>query len=150
MTSLLMTFINILASLRYGNRDMLSGHTGGEICHFKLLNYRYLTIMWWERTQFSNSTFWRLVFSHEWFRIHLQRDEVELGDEFWTYNSPCVYHLLLIHQNKCISDIMDIDCVGMGYNRSPFDIHYIWSVNIPYMWCMLHIHDHHTWNHTWD
>ena len=75
-----MTFINILIvySLRYGNRDRLSGHTGGEICHFKLLNYLYLTIMWWERTQFSNSTFWRLVFSHWWFRIHLQLDFVSL------------------------------------------------------------------------
>ena len=29
----------------------------GEICHFQLelINYRYHTIMWWERTQFSNS-----------------------------------------------------------------------------------------------
>ena len=36
--------------MRYGNRDRLSGHTGGEIYHFKLLNYLYLTIMWWERT----------------------------------------------------------------------------------------------------
>ena len=52
--------------------------TGGEICHFKLLNYLYLTIMWCERTQFSNSTFWRLVFSHSWFRIHLQLDFVSL------------------------------------------------------------------------
>ena len=26
----------------------------------------------------STETFWRLVFSHEWFIIHLQRDEVEL------------------------------------------------------------------------
>ena len=25
--------------------------------HFELTNYRYHTIMWWERTQFSNSTF---------------------------------------------------------------------------------------------
>ena len=29
--------------------------------------------------RFSTETFWRLVFSHEWFIIHLQRDEV---DEF--------------------------------------------------------------------
>ena len=64
--------------MRYGNRDMLSKHTNGEIFYFKLLNYLYLIIMWWKRTQFPNSTFWRLVFSHEWFRIHLQRDEVEL------------------------------------------------------------------------
>ena len=28
--------------------------------------------------RFSTETFWRLVFSHEWFVIHLQRDEVEL------------------------------------------------------------------------
>ena len=28
--------------------------------------------------RFSTETFWRLVFSHEWFRIHIQRDEVEL------------------------------------------------------------------------
>ena len=28
--------------------------------------------------RFSTETFWRLMFSHEWFRIHLQRDEVEL------------------------------------------------------------------------
>ena len=28
--------------------------------------------------RFSTETFWRLVFSHEWFIIHLQRDEVEL------------------------------------------------------------------------
>ena len=34
--------------------------------------------MWWERTQFSNSTFWRLVFSHSWFIIHLQLDFVSL------------------------------------------------------------------------
>ena len=27
--------------------------------------------------RFSTETFWRLVFSHKWFRIHLQRDEVE-------------------------------------------------------------------------
>ena len=31
-----------------------------------------------ENLQFSTETFWRLVFSHEWFRVHLQRDEVEL------------------------------------------------------------------------
>ena len=31
-----------------------------------------------ERTQFSNSTFWRLVFSHSWFRTHLQLDFVSL------------------------------------------------------------------------
>ena len=28
--------------------------------------------------RFSTETFWRLVFSHKWFRIHLQQDEVEL------------------------------------------------------------------------
>ena len=28
--------------------------------------------------RFSTETFWRLVFSHKWFIIHLQRDEVEL------------------------------------------------------------------------
>ena len=28
--------------------------------------------------RFSTETFWRLVFSHEWFRINLQQDEVEL------------------------------------------------------------------------
>ena len=61
----------------YGNQDMLTGHTGGEICHFKLLNYLYLTIMWWARTQFwcsrtrgsefiSNSTSsrWRWILTH--------------------------------------------------------------------------------------
>ena len=31
-----------------------------------------------ETCRFSTETFWRLVFSHEWFIIHLQRDEVEL------------------------------------------------------------------------
>ena len=31
-----------------------------------------------ENCRFSTETFWRLVFSHEWFIIHLQRDEVEL------------------------------------------------------------------------
>ena len=31
-----------------------------------------------ESCRFSTETFWRLVFSHEWFIIHLQRDEVEL------------------------------------------------------------------------
>ena len=78
--------------MRYGNRDRLSGHTGGEICHFKLLNYLYITIMWWERTQFSNSTFWRLVFSHSWFRIHLQLDFVSLEMHYeplvWEHQSP--------------------------------------------------------------
>ena len=68
------------------------GHTGGDICHFKLLNYRYLTIIWWERTQFSNSTFWRLVFSHSWFRIHLQLDFVSLEMNYeplvWEHQSP--------------------------------------------------------------
>ena len=52
-----MTFIHILIVAIWKSRR-LSGHTGGEICHFKLLNYLYLTIMWWERTQFSNSTCW--------------------------------------------------------------------------------------------
>ena len=78
--------------MRYGNRDRFSGHTGGEICHVKRLNYLYLTIMWWERTQFSNSTFWRLVFSHSWFRIHLQLDFVslEMNSEplVWEHQSP--------------------------------------------------------------
>ena len=90
-----MTIINILiVSLRYGNRDRLSGHTGGEICHFavKLPIGQYLTIMWWERTQFFNSTFWRLVFSHSWFRIHLQLDFVslEMNSEplVWEHQSP--------------------------------------------------------------
>ena len=50
----------------------------GEICHFAVKLPIYLTIMWWERTQFFNSTFWRLVFSHSWFRIHLQLDFVSL------------------------------------------------------------------------
>ena len=59
--------------------DRFSGHMGGEICHFKLLNYRYLTIMWWKRTQFSNSTFWRLVVQNSSpTRLRL------VGDEFWT------------------------------------------------------------------
>ena len=31
-----------------------------------------------EICRFSTETFWRLVFSHEWFLIHLQRDDVEL------------------------------------------------------------------------
>ena len=31
-----------------------------------------------EICRFSTETFWRLVFSHEWFIINLQRDEVEL------------------------------------------------------------------------
>ena len=31
-----------------------------------------------ENCRFSTEIFWRLVFSHEWFIIHLQRDEVEL------------------------------------------------------------------------
>ena len=31
-----------------------------------------------EICRFSTKTFWRLMFSHEWFIIHLQRDEVEL------------------------------------------------------------------------
>ena len=88
VTSLLMTFINILIVAIW----RLSGHTGGEICHFKLLNYLYLTIMWWERTQFSNSTFWRLVFSHSWFRIHLQLDFVSLEMNYeplmWEHQSP--------------------------------------------------------------
>ena len=78
--------------MRYGNRDRLSGHTGGEICHFKLFSYLYLTIMWWERTQFSNSTLWRLVFSHSWFRIHLQLDFVSLEMNYeplvWEHQSP--------------------------------------------------------------
>ena len=55
-------------------------------------NYLYLTIMWWERTQFSNSTFWRLVFSHSWFRIHLQLDFVSLEMNYeplvWEHQSP--------------------------------------------------------------
>ena len=52
---------------------------GGEICHFKLLNYRYLTIMWRERTQFSNSTFWRLVVQNSSpTRLRF------VGVEFWT------------------------------------------------------------------
>ena len=35
-------------------------------------------VLFMESCRFSTETFWRLVFSHEWFRIHLQRDEVEL------------------------------------------------------------------------
>ena len=121
MTSLLMTFI-IYSSLRYGNRDSLSGHTGVEICHFKLLNYRYLTLMWWERTQFSNSTFWRLVFSHSCFRIHLQLDFVSLemnyswfivhykldisGDDKVTVVSSAKLRILLF---RGIAYIIDID-----------------------------------------
>ena len=54
----------------------------------------YLTIMWWERTQFSNSIFWRLVFSHSWYRIHLQLDFVSLEMNFeplvWEHQSPNV------------------------------------------------------------
>ena len=87
----MMTFIKILIVAIWKSRQV-SGHTGGEICHFKLLNYLYLTIMWWERTQFSNSTFWRLVFSHSWFRIHLQLDFVslEMNSEplVWEHQSP--------------------------------------------------------------
>ena len=32
------------------------GHTGGEICHFKLINFGYLTIIWLERTEHSSPT----------------------------------------------------------------------------------------------
>ena len=79
-------------------------------------NYLFLTIMWWERTQFSNSTFWRLVFSHLWFRIHLQLDFVSLVMNFWTtrvrtpvskmfrwrtYNSQCPWRVtILVHFNR--------------------------------------------------
>ena len=42
--------------------------------------------------RFSTETFWRLVFSHEWFIIHLQRDEVELEmnsePRVWEHQSP--------------------------------------------------------------
>ena len=42
--------------------------------------------------RFSTETFWRLVFSHEWFVIHLQRDEVELEmnsePRVWEHQSP--------------------------------------------------------------
>ena len=42
--------------------------------------------------RFSTKTFWRLVFSHEWVRIHLQIDEVELEinseTRVWEHQSP--------------------------------------------------------------
>ena len=45
-----------------------------------------------ENCRFSTETFWRLVFSHEWFIIHLQRDEVELEmnsePRVWEHQSP--------------------------------------------------------------
>ena len=91
MTSLLMTFIHILIVAIWKSRQAFRAH-GWGICHFKLLNYLYLTILWWERTQFSNSTFWRLVFSHSWFRIHLQLDFVSLEMNYeplvWEHQSP--------------------------------------------------------------
>ena len=51
----------------------------------------HLNVMW-ENCRFSTETFWRLVFSHEWFIIHLQRDEVELEmnsePRVWEHQSP--------------------------------------------------------------
>ena len=49
--------------------------------------YRYITIIWWERTQFSNSTFWRLVFSHSWFRMHPTRVRTPIMFRCITYNT---------------------------------------------------------------
>ena len=94
----MMTFIKILIVAIWKSRQV-SGHTGGEICHFKLLNYLYLTIMWWERTQFS---------------IHLQLDFVSLEMNYeplvWEHQSPKYFggeptipcHLLDVsHQAPC-------------------------------------------------
>ena len=53
MTSLLMTFINMLRVAKWKSDNRLSGHAGGEICHYKLLNYLYVTLMWWHRTDRS-------------------------------------------------------------------------------------------------
>ena len=71
-----MTFINILIVAIWTSRPAFRAYGQGNLPLQAAKLPIYLTIMWWERTQFSNSAFWRLVFSHSWFRIHLQLDFV--------------------------------------------------------------------------
>ena len=127
-----MTFIKILIVAIWKSRQV-SGHTGGEICHFKLLNYLYLTIMWWERTQFSNSTFWRLVFSHSWFRIHLQLDFVslEMNSEplVWEHQSPKCFG----GEPTILYFVMKLSKEGtVGMPRDGFDWIKVWKVKFWY------------------
>ena len=54
-------------------------HMGKTTCAFWIrCHWSRLSPEFWRNCRFSTETFWRLVFSHEWFIIHLQRDEVEL------------------------------------------------------------------------
>ena len=95
--SLLMTIINLGLLIVAIWKSRLPGHTGGEICHFELINYRYHTIMWWEITHFSNSTFWRLVFSHSWFIIHLQLDFCsKLMLDYFDISNMYVNHAIVV------------------------------------------------------
>ena len=65
--------------------DRLSDYTSGNMSQFKQVNYQWRTQVWSE-TLFPKSTFWRLVFSHSWIRMHLQLD---CRDELWnTYVKP--------------------------------------------------------------
>ena len=78
--------------------------------------------MWWERTQFFNSTFWRLVFSHSWFRIHLQLDFVSLEMNYeplvWEHQSPkCFGGEPTIHNIKPIVFVR-IGILLMGINAT--------------------------------
>ena len=78
----------------------------------------YVTIIWWERTQFSNSTFWRLVFSHSWFRIHLQLDFVslEMNSEplVWEHQSPkCFGGEPTILTRNLSPEVLASDCLSL-------------------------------------
>ena len=86
--------------------------------------------MWWERTQFSNSTFWRLVFSHSWFRIHLQLDSVSLEMNYeplvWEHQSPkcfggepTIHHRLYSYCKA--ENILYADQYGFQPQRSTID-----------------------------
>ena len=79
--------------------------------------------MWWERTQFSNSTFWRLVFSHSWFRIHLQLDFVSLEINYeplvWEHQSPKCFGGEPTSPYKIISCPTDLHAILQSAPDSP-------------------------------
>ena len=114
-----MTFINILIVATWKSRQAFRAYGWGNI-PLRAVNYLYLTIMWWERTQFSNSTFWRLVFSHSWFRIHLQLDFVSLEMNY----EPLVWE----HQSHSWFRIhLQLDFVSLEMNYEPL----VWEHQSP-------------------
>ena len=102
MTSLLMTFINILIVALWKSRQAFTAYGWGNmplqavklpISHNNVVGENtVLQLNILETCRFSTETFWRLVFSHSCFRIHLQLDFVslEMHSEplVWEHQSP--------------------------------------------------------------